>query len=107
MPSYRIETPQHCYSAVVERGIIARAASYVPAKAGKMFVVTTEDVWKHQGATLIEGLKGLAYEILHLPGGEEQKRLAPVEVLAEEMVERGADRSSLIMAFGGGIVGDM
>src|SRR5262249_59296232 len=35
------------------------------------------------------------------------KRLAPVEELAEEMVRRGADRSSVVIAYGGGIVNDM
>ena len=45
--------------------------------------------------------------MLFLPGGEEKKRLAPLERLAEEMVERGGDRSSLVVAFGGGIVNDM
>jgi 3-dehydroquinate synthase len=45
--------------------------------------------------------------VLHLPGGEEQKRLAHVEQLAEEMVQLGADRSSMVIAYGGGIVNDM
>jgi 3-dehydroquinate synthase len=107
MPSFRVETPQRCYSAVVERGVIGRSAQYIPSKAGKLFVVSTEDVWRHQGETLARGLAGVAYEVLHLPGGEERKRLAPVEQLAEEMVRRGGDRSSLVVAFGGGIVSDM
>ncbi len=70
-------------------------------------MVTTEDVWRHQGATLERGLAGRPYDVLYLPGGEEQKRLAPIEALAEEMVRRGADRSSLVIGFGGGIVNDM
>jgi len=107
MPSFRVETPQRCYTAVVERGVIGHAAQYIPARAGKLFVVSTEDVWRHQGETLARGLAGLAYEVLHLPGGEEHKRLAPLEQLAEEMVRRGGDRSSLVLAFGGGIVSDM
>jgi 3-dehydroquinate synthase len=107
MPSFRVETPQRCYSAVVERGVIGHTAQFIPSKAGKLFVVSTEDVWRHQGEALARGLAGLAYEVLHLPGGEERKRLAPVERLAEEMVRRGGDRSSLVLAFGGGIVSDM
>jgi 3-dehydroquinate synthase len=107
MPSFRVETLQRCYSAVVERGVIGHTAQYIPSKAGKLFVVSTEDVWRRQGEALERGLAGVAYEVLHLPGGEEHKRLAPVERLAEEMVRRGGDRSSLIVAFGGGIVGDM
>src|SRR5579871_4827013 len=107
MPSFRVETPHHCYFAHVERGIVARAAAYLPPKTGKIFVISTEDVWRHQGAAIERGLAAVHHEVLHLPGGEEQKRLAPLELLAEEMVRREADRSSLIIAFGGGIVNDM
>jgi 3-dehydroquinate synthase len=107
MPSFRVETAQRCYSAVVERGVIGQLAQYIPSKSGKLFVVSTEDVWRHQGEAFERGLAGVAYEVLHLPGGEDRKRLAPVEQLAEEMVLRGGDRSSLVVAFGGGIVGDM
>ena len=71
MPSFRVETPQRCYSAIVERGAIRQAAKHVPAKAGKVFVVSTPDVWQHQGATLSKGLEGVVYETLFLPGGEE------------------------------------
>src|SRR6266446_10884206 len=104
MPSFEVKTPQETYRAIVERGILGRVADYLPAKAGKVFVVTTEDVWRHQG----QALKiGRAHETLFLPGGESYKRLAHVEGMAEEMVARGADRSSLVIAFGGGIVNDM
>jgi 3-dehydroquinate synthase len=107
MPAFRVETPQRAYSAIVERGLLSRACEYLPPRRGKVFVVSTADVWAHQGAALQRGLAGAPYERLDLPGGENTKRLAPLEALAEEMVARGADRSSLILAFGGGIVNDM
>jgi 3-dehydroquinate synthase len=107
MPSFRVATPGHRYSAIVERGAIGSVAKHLPPKAGKVFVVTTADVWKHQGEALAKGLSGVPHEVLHLPGGEDQKRLAPVEALAEEMVRRGADRTSVVIACGGGIVNDM
>jgi len=107
MPSFRVETPQGRYDAIVERGIIGRAVRFVPARAGKVFVVSTEDVWQHQGAALVRGLRDVAHEILYLPGGEENKRMAPLEGLAERMVLAGGDRASVVVAFGGGIVTDM
>ena len=107
MPSFRVETPQGCYNAIVERGIISRAVEFVPAKSGKVFVVSTDDVWRHQGAALAAGLRDVAHEVLYLPGGEENKRMAPLESLAERMVLAGGDRSSVVIAFGGGIVGDL
>jgi 3-dehydroquinate synthase len=107
MPTFRVETPQRCYQAVVERGILAQSAQYLPPKSGKVFVVTEENVWRLLGGALADALGGLPHETLFLPGGEANKRLAPVEELAEQMVERGADRTSVVIAFGGGIVNDM
>ena len=91
----------------VERGALSRAAQFVPPRAGKVFVVSTEDVWRHQGAPLAAALRDVPHEILYLPGGEENKRLAPLETLAERMVLCGGDRASVVLAFGGGIVNDM
>jgi 3-dehydroquinate synthase len=107
MPTYQVETPQRCYAAIVERGVIGRAAQFIPPKSGKVFVVTTEDVWFHAGAQLAAGLNWVSYQVLRLPGGEDHKRLAHVEQLAEEMLHFGADRSSMVIAYGGGIVNDM
>jgi 3-dehydroquinate synthase len=107
MPTFRVETPQRSYDAVVERGIVSRTADFLPRKSGKVFVVSEQNVWRHLGSQLSEALAGVAFEPLFLPGGEENKRLAPVEKLAEQMVECGADRTSMVIAFGGGIVNDM
>jgi 3-dehydroquinate synthase len=107
MPAFRVDTPQGSYEAIVERGVLERIAGHLPPKAGKLFVLSTEDVWRHQGARLEGGLHGVPHDVLFLPGGEDQKRLAPLEELAEEMVRRGGDRSSVVVAFGGGIVTDM
>ncbi len=49
----------------------------------------------------------LPHEVLFFPGGEPRKRLAEVETLAEQMVARGGDRASIIVAFGGGILTDV
>jgi 3-dehydroquinate synthase len=107
MPSFPVETPQRNYSAIVERGVIARAVEYLPRKVGKVFVVSSCDVWRHQAPVLEQGLRGVDYDVLYLPSGEAHKRFGPVEELAEEMVRRGGDRSSLVVAFGGGVVNDM
>jgi 3-dehydroquinate synthase len=107
MPSFEIRTPQRDYRAHVERGILGRAAEYLPAAHGRVFVLSTEDVWRLHGPRLEQGLGGTEHEVLFFPGGEERKRLEQVEYLAEEMVRKRADRSSVLLAFGGGIVNDL
>jgi 3-dehydroquinate synthase len=44
---------------------------------------------------------------LFLPPGEKYKTMRSVERLTREMLRAGADRGSLLIAFGGGIVGDV
>jgi 3-dehydroquinate synthase len=107
MPSFRVETPQCAYDAIVERGALRRVAEFLPPHCGKVFIITTEDVWQYHGAELERGIADHAHEVLFLPPGEARKRLAEVETLAERMVCGGGDRSSVVVAFGGGIVNDV
>ena len=107
MPSFRVETPQRSYDAIVERGVLSRLSEFIPAKAGTIFVVTTRDVWDLHGSLLSKSLQNHKHSVLFFPGGETRKKMAEVEALAEQMVEGGADRSSVVVAFGGGIVTDV
>lgn len=101
VPQYEVVTGTHRYPCVVERGILSRVREFIPARAGKVFLVTTEDVWNLHGRSL-----GLDANVLFFPPGESNKRFQHVEALAEKMVEAGADRTSLVVAMGGGIVND-
>jgi len=107
MPSIEVETRSRVYPAIVTRGILRRLGDYIAPATSKVFVLTTHDVWRHHRDALEVGLDGSPYHLLLFDGGEERKRLAQVEALAEKMVAEGADRSSLLVAFGGGIVGDV
>jgi 3-dehydroquinate synthase len=102
MPSFRVETPQRTYDAIVERGAIRRIPNFLPPRHGKIFVVTTQDVWDLHGHFFAH----LPHNVIFFPGGESKKRLAEVESMAEQMLAAGADRSSVVIAFGGGIVND-
>jgi 3-dehydroquinate synthase len=88
---------------VVERGALDLLPKHLPARHGKVFVVTEERIWDAHGARL----DGLGCELILLPGGEESKRLATLETAAQEMAAKGADRTSVVVAMGGGIVNDM
>ncbi|HTW64143.1 MAG TPA: 3-dehydroquinate synthase [Bryobacteraceae bacterium] len=107
MPSYFVTTPACRYPVLVERDGLASVGGYVPVRAGKVFLISTEDVWQLHGEALARALGDRPHEILFFPGGEPRKRLAEVETLADQMVARGGDRSSVIVAFGGGILTDV
>src|SRR6185437_13254565 len=107
MPQFSVATPQRTYTAVVERGAIARLPEFLPTKHGRVFVVTERAVWDLHGTRVTAALGATTFDTLFFAGGEANKRMSHVEQLAEQMAERGADRSSLVIAFGGGIVTDL
>jgi 3-dehydroquinate synthase len=107
MPQFSVATAHQTYTAVVERGAIARLPEFLPPKHGRIFVVTEQSIWNLHGARVIAALRTTPFDTLFFAGGEANKRMAHVEQLAEQMAERGADRSSLVIAFGGGIVTDL
>jgi 3-dehydroquinate synthase len=107
MPQFQVSTPQRTYPVEVERGGIHRLPDFLPPKCGRIFVVSTSDVWELHGHILKDALGSRDYFSLFFAGGEENKRMSHVEALAEQMVEFGADRSSVVVAFGGGIVTDL
>ena len=107
MPSFRVETPQRAYDAIVERGSLSRVGEFLPPRSGRVFVVTTADVFKLHGKQLHQAIAAHKHKVLFFPGGEPNKRLSQLEALAEQMIAGGGDRSSIVIAFGGGIVGDV
>jgi 3-dehydroquinate synthase len=107
MPQFEVSTPQRMYPAVVERGAVSRLPDFLPARHGKLFVVTSQDVWALHAERIRKALGARSFDVLFFAGGEENKRMAHVEQLAEQMAEKGADRSSIVIAFGGGIVTDL
>jgi 3-dehydroquinate synthase len=107
MPAFPVETPQRSYEALVERGVLSRVGNFLPKKTGRIFVVTTRDVWEFYGEQFSSSIQDRPVHPLFFPGGEDRKRMSEVEILAERMVTLGADRSCLVVAFGGGIVNDL
>jgi 3-dehydroquinate synthase len=106
MPAVEVRTAQRTYSNVIERGILQRVSEFIPPTAGKVFIVTTQDVWALHGKQVEQRLSQRR-EVLFFPGGEVNKRLAAVEELANQLAAYGADRTSIVIAFGGGIVTDV
>ncbi|MGH9487423.1 MAG: 3-dehydroquinate synthase [Terriglobales bacterium] len=100
------------YAALVERGALSRAGArmrdYVRTPA-LTAVITSPRVRSFWGAALEQSLAEaeLRYGVFELPDGEQYKNLASVRRLAEALVEAGADRDCLVVAFGGGVVGDV
>ena len=110
MQTIRVKTAKEQYDVVAGSGLIGSLARRVEKVAGKLprrvFVLTSAPVWGLWGQRVQQSFKD-APVVLFLEPGEKHKTLASVEGLLREMVEAGGDRGSLLIAFGGGIVGDV
>ena len=100
------------YQAWIENGILNRAGSILAEllpQASRIFVVTVPPVRKRWGLKFLASLKsaGFSPEVIAMPDGEPAKRLATVEAMAEKLARFGADRKAVIIALGGGVVGDV
>jgi 3-dehydroquinate synthase len=79
-------------------------------KVSKSFAIITDSkVKKLYGGKLLWNLRkaGFKAELFSFPHGEKSKNLQTIERLANQMVEADFDRSSCVLALGGGVVGDM
>ena len=72
-------------------------------------VITDSKVKSLYGGKLLWNLRhaGLKAEILSFPQGEKSKTFPTVETLSNQMVEKGFDRDSCVIALGGGVVNDL
>ena len=100
------------YDVLIEHGLLEHAGRRLESLLGRRarcFVVTTSAVWRRWGKQLDASLKraGLEAVIFEMGDGERYKTLATVQSLAEKFLQRGADRRSVAVAFGGGVVGDV
>jgi 3-dehydroquinate synthase len=99
------------YTVSVGSGIVDSLAKRTPALVNSprklIFLLTSPEIWALWGARVEAALTPREPIVLFLPPGERHKRLSQVERLTTEMTKAGADRSSLLIAFGGGVTGDV
>jgi 3-dehydroquinate synthase len=112
MPRVTIAVPPCPYDAIIEAGVIERAGARLREALGgreRLFVVTVPPVRRRWGKKLMASLTGARFkaQFAEMPDGERSKKLATVEQLAEKLVRLGADREAVVVAFGGGVVGDV
>jgi 3-dehydroquinate synthase len=72
-----------------------------------VFILTERRLWNRWGEAFVRQSGSSGAPPLFVPAGEESKSLARVEEVAARLSRQGADRRTLLVAFGGGMVGDL
>ncbi|OFW10553.1 MAG: 3-dehydroquinate synthase [Acidobacteria bacterium RIFCSPLOWO2_12_FULL_59_11] len=104
-----VRVPGNAYPIRMEEGLLERAGTALEdLLAGrKIFILSDTTVWKLWGNKLRKSLQPQRPPVVLIPPGERYKRLSTVEKIANQLCDYGAERSSLLLVFGGGVVGDM
>jgi 3-dehydroquinate synthase len=104
-----VEIPQQSYEvAIAPQGITHLGTWMQPLNIGKkVLLVSNPIVFRRYGDTLLNALN--AYEVTPciLPAGERYKTLNSIQKIYDAALAQRLERSSTIVALGGGVIGDM
>lgn len=97
---------ERSYEILIGNGAILELPDFIAQKKySKIFIITDKNVAKLHLAKIQKILPSA--ESLILEAGEQSKSFAVLEKTCEEILAKGIDRKSLIIAFGGGVIGDL
>lgn len=106
-----VELPQQAYEIPIAPGGLDQLGAWMqPLKLGqKVLLVSNPMIFKHYGQRAIDSLTAAGYEVIQctLPPGERYKTLGSIQKIYDIALENRLERSSTIVALGGGVVGDM
>lgn len=106
-----VELGERSYPVLFRMGALAELTERVAALAstGRAFVVSDETVARLHARSWVSDLRstGIAVELATFPDGEAHKTLDTVRSLYDRALSFGIDRRTPVVAFGGGVVGDV
>lgn len=111
METIRVALPAAAYDICIADGLFSRVGELLRrlTDANKTMVVTDQTVAALYGEALRRQLAvaGFQAATIAIPAGEASKSLAMLETLYQAFAEARLTRSDLVIAFGGGVVGDL
>ncbi|MEM9236361.1 MAG: 3-dehydroquinate synthase [Verrucomicrobiota bacterium] len=111
MPTVHVDLAERAYDVIVDRGLLTEAGGQMtpPDLGVRAAVITDENVHGHHAGALLESLTdaGIDASTHVIPAGEASKSFDQVAALCSDMTQAGHDRSSFVIALGGGVVGDL
>ncbi|MDD2898122.1 MAG: 3-dehydroquinate synthase [Desulfuromonadaceae bacterium] len=99
------------YNIIVERGALASLGQQCrdAGLKGTAAVISNPTVSGLYGAAVVSSLASAGYSVvqIEMPDGEEYKNSTTLNKIYDDLLDAGVDRSSFVVALGGGVVGDV
>ncbi len=101
-----VATPSRRYTITLGAGVIGRITRLLDeVKApARRFVVSSPTVWRFHGQRFAAAANA---EAILVPDGERYKQIPTVARVYEALIKANAERSSTLITFGGGVIGDL
>jgi 3-dehydroquinate synthase len=105
----KVRSANGVYEVYCGRGVVARLPRVIESlgNKGAVFAISSPRVWHHWGARVEKILAGSRRATILMDDREKSKNLSTVERACRDLVRAGADRQALLVAVGGGVVGDV
>ena len=111
MKTLHVDLASRSYPIYIGTNLLEQKALFEPhlKSSTTVFIVSNTTVAPLYAKTLINTLSqlGKTVRLLELPDGESFKDWQHLQLIFDELLAHGADRQSMIIALGGGVVGDM
>lgn len=107
MQKVKVNLGENSYEIFIGEKIFDSAEKFISqADFTKILIVTDKNVLSSCAENFTKNLRG-DFEIFAIEAGETSKSLQEAEKIYTKAIELGLDRKSLIIALGGGVVGDL
>jgi 3-dehydroquinate synthase len=110
MPTVQVDLADRSYHVLVENGLLARTADHLATHQLSHLrpaIISDATVASHHAEALMQGFGDNRPTLHTVPSGEASKSLGHAEEICREMIRAGHDRRSMVIALGGGVVGDL
>jgi len=108
MQQVDVRTSGGAYPVHIGAGLLARLDALLdelPSLPARRIVVSSPGIWRLHGAALPKSLR--REPAILVPDGERNKTLATAARVYDGLVRAEADRATVLVAFGGGVIGDV
>jgi 3-dehydroquinate synthase len=111
MAVINVNLPEQSYEIAIASGNLDNLGEQMSSLhlGKKILLVSNPTIFKHYGERAIASLTSAGFEVANctLPPGERYKTLNSIQKLYDTALENRLERSSTMVALGGGVVGDM
>jgi 3-dehydroquinate synthase len=109
MPTFRVKSSSGSYDILCARGALTQLRPLLGSfdDVSRVFVLSSPRVWRACGKTITGKLPTEARRTILFDDSETAKRMSTVEAICRGLVRAGADRRAVLIAIGGGVVGDV